>query len=308
MATDSAFTIRRTNDYFFKRVFGSEEGKDVLIDFLNATQNRPLHDQIKRVKLEDREIDPERYLDKAARLDVVVTTELGHIFHVEVQVEKQFYLPKRILYYWSGLYHRQLQQGTPFAQLLPTVSISILGFTYFQEDERYHHIFDIRDTETGKKLNEDLELHFLELTKIKKLARGPKNALEEWLIYLNDIQGEELEALAMSNPAIRKALTIEEMFKADASERRLYEMREKAFLDEISNVAGAKEEGEAKGRIDDICKFMEARFGAESQTIQDLVRNMTDLDVLNRIVPRIFMVASLEEANVLLQGSGVFPQ
>jgi predicted transposase/invertase (TIGR01784 family) len=301
MAADSTFVLRRTNDYFFKRVFGSEEGKDVLIDFLNATQNRPSHDKIKSVKLEDREIDPERYLDKAIRLDVVATTELGHIFHMEVQVEKQFYLPKRILYYWSGLYHRQLQQGKPFAQLLPTVSISILGFTYFQEDERYHHIFDIRDIETGKKLNEDLELHFLELTKIKKLGRGPQNTLEEWLIYLNDIQGEELEALAMSNPAIRKALTIEEMFKADAQERRLYEMREKAFLDEISNVAGAKEEGEAKGRIDDICKFLEARFGAESQALQDIVRDMTDLDVFIQIIPQIFMVASIDEAKLLIQ-------
>lgn len=308
MATDSTFTIRRTNDYFFKRVFGSVEGKDVLIDFLNATQNRPLYDQIKSLKLVDREIDPERYLDKAVRLDVVVTTELGHIFHVEVQVEKQFYLPKRILYYWSGLYHRQLQKGEPFEQLLPTVSISILGFTYFQEDERYHHIFDIRDTETGKRLNEDLELHFLELTKIKKLGRGPENALEEWLIYLNDIQGEELEALAMSNPAIRKALTIEEMFKADASERRLYDMREKAYLDEISNVAGAKKEGETKAIIRNICQFLEARFGAESQTVQDIVRGTTDLNVLNRIVPQIFMVASLDEANVLLRDSGVFPQ
>jgi len=220
---------------------------------------------------------------------------------MEVQVEKQFYLPKRILYYWSGLYHRQLQQGKPFVQLLPTVSISILGFTYFQEDERYHHIFDIRDIKTGKKLNEDLELHFLELTKIKKLGRGPQNTLEEWLIYLNDIQGEELEALAMSNPAIRKALTIEEMFKADAQERRLYEMREKAFLDEISNVAGAKEEGEAKGRIDDICKFLEARFGAESQALQDIVRDMTDLDVFIQIIPQIFMVASVDEAKSLIQ-------
>ncbi|GAB6173670.1 hypothetical protein JCM15765_31480 [Paradesulfitobacterium aromaticivorans] len=79
MTINSSFILRRTNDYFFKRVFGSEEGKDVLIDFLNAAQNRPPHDRIKSVTFEDREIDPERYLDKAIRLDVVATTELGHI-------------------------------------------------------------------------------------------------------------------------------------------------------------------------------------------------------------------------------------
>jgi hypothetical protein len=45
----STFVLDRTNDYFFKRVFGSEEGKDVLIDFLNATQKRPPYDGIKSV-------------------------------------------------------------------------------------------------------------------------------------------------------------------------------------------------------------------------------------------------------------------
>ena len=302
---NSTFVLHRTNDYFFKRVFGSEEGKDVLIDFLNATQKRPPYDRIKSVTLEDREIDPERYYDKAVRLDVLAHTELGHIFNVEVQVAKQFYLDKRILYYWSALYHRQLQQGKPFSQLLPTVSISILGFTYFEEDERYHHIFHISDDETGKRLNGDFEVHFLELTKIKKLVREPQNGLEEWLVYLNDVQGKELEVIAMSNPAIRKALTIEEIFKADAQERRLYEMREKAFLDEISNFEGAKAEGKAEGKADAICQYLETRFGAESQSLQDTVRTITDLDVLSRIISRIFVVNHLDEAKKLIQGSFV---
>lgn len=296
---DFTFVLHRTNDYFFKRVFGSEEGKDVLIDFLNATQKRPPDNRVKSVTLEDRELDPEFRYDKAVRLDVLAHTELGHIFNVEVQVAKQFYFDKRILYYWSALYHRQLQEGKPFSQLLPTVSISILGFTYFKEDERYHHIFHIRDDETGEQLNSDLELHILELTKIRKLTREPQNALEEWLVYLSDVQGGELEVIAMNNPAIRKALTIEEIFKADAQERRLYEMREKAFLDEISNVAGAK----AEGKAEDICQYLEARFGAESQSLQDTIRMITDLNTLNQMTPRIFVVNHLDEAKAIIQNS-----
>ncbi|MDR3601663.1 MAG: Rpn family recombination-promoting nuclease/putative transposase [Desulfosporosinus sp.] len=195
--------------------------------------------------------------------------------------------------------------------MLPTISISILGFTYFKEDERYHHIFHIRDDETGEQLNSDLELHILELPKIKKLNREPQNTLEEWLIYLNDVQGGELEVITMSNPAIRKALSIEEIFKADAHERRLYEMREKAFLDEISNVEGAKAEGkaegEAKGKIqmaqDAICQYLDAHFGAESQLLQDTVRSITDLNALSQIMNRIFIVNQLDEAKALIQDS-----
>jgi len=110
----------------------------------------------------------------------------------------------------------------------------------------------------------------------------------------------------MSNPAIRKALSIEEIFKADAQERRLYEMREKAFLDEISNVEVAKAEKKAKGILmaqDAICQFLEVRFGAESQPLQDTVRSITDLNVFSRIMYRIFIVNKLDEAKALIHDS-----
>jgi len=62
----------------------------------------------------------------------------------------------------------------------------------------------------------------LELSKIKKLNRRPKETLEAWLMYLNNLEGEEMEAIAMENPAIKKALTIEEAFWRSERERRLY--------------------------------------------------------------------------------------
>ena len=119
----------------------------------------------------------------------------------------------------------------------------------------------------------------------------------------------------MNNPAIRKALTIEEIFKADAQERRLYEMREKAFLDEISNVEGAKAEGKTEGKAEGItegeanmaknviCRSLEAHFGAESQALQETVRTITNLDTLNRIIDRIFGVKHLDDAKALIQAS-----
>nr|WP_238472800.1 Rpn family recombination-promoting nuclease/putative transposase [Desulforamulus profundi] len=71
------------------------------------------------------------------------------------------------------------------------------------------------------------------------MQRRPKDALEEWLLYFNNIVGEEMEEIAMGNPGIRKAMTIEQIFFKNQQERRLYELREKAARDEISMVAGA---------------------------------------------------------------------
>ena len=305
MAKDSTFVLRRTNDYFFKYVFGSEEGTDVLIDFLNATQNRPPNNRIKSVKLEDREIDPERYMDKAIRLDVVATTELGHVYQIEVQVADQIFIDQRSLYYWASLYHRQLQQGKLFNELKPTIGISILGFEWFKKDDRYHHVFHLRDDETGAKLNNDLELHYLELTKIKNLKRGPQNALEEWLVYLSDIQGEGLEAIVMSNPMIGKALSIEEQFKANAQERRLYDMREKAVFSDATNLAAAETKGKVEAKVEIIREYLEDRFGAESQTLQETVKTITDLNALGRISKKIFFITQLDEATALIQDNVV---
>ena len=68
----------------------------------------------------------------------------------------------------------------------------------------------------------------------------------------------------MSEPAIRKALTAEEIFLKQDKERYLYEMREKALLDHVSAIEGAKEEGKVEGRV-------EGKIEALRETAQRMV-------------------------------------
>ena len=93
---------------------------------------------------------------------------------------------------------------------------------------------------------------------------------------VSDIQGEGLEAIVMSNPMIGKALSIEEQFKANAQERRLYDMREKAIFSDATNLAAAEAKGKVMMAQDIVCQYLEARFGSESQTLQGrYVRSLT---------------------------------
>ena len=125
---------------------------------------------------------------------------------------------------------------------------------------------------TNQLLNDDLKFYFLELEKIKQVKRRPKDALEAWMMYLNNLEGEALEVIAMENPGIKKALTIEQAFWQSKKERRIYELREKAVRDEVSALAGARAEGEAKGKAEmaqeAICKYLEARFGKSSMSLR----------------------------------------
>ena len=299
--------INRTNDYAFKRIFGSEEGKEALIGFLNAVLKPLPGKELIGVELLDREMDPAHLLDRGARLDVLGRTEHGTLVNIEVQVANQYNIDKRTMFYWAGLYHGQLISGQKFSDLRKTVAVNVLAFDWFRGDRRHHRGFHVRDDETGEFLNDDLEIYFLELEKIKHVRRRPKDALEAWMMYLNNLEGEELEAIAMANPGIRKALTIEKAFWQSKKERRMYELREKAVRDEISALAGARDEGKAEGKAEmaheAICKYLEARFGEPSRGLQKKVKRIGKLETLDEIINEIYTASSLEDARAVVDGA-----
>jgi predicted transposase/invertase (TIGR01784 family) len=160
-------TINRTNDYAFKRIFGSEEGKEALISLLNSVL-KPLQEQeLTAVELLDRELYPKYLMDRAARLDILAKTANGSLINIEVEINNRYNIDKRTLFYWSGLYHGQLISGQNFIYLRKTITINILGFDWFKNKSKFHHSFHIREDETGELLNDDLEIHILELEKVK---------------------------------------------------------------------------------------------------------------------------------------------
>jgi len=78
--------INRLNDYVFKRIFGVEENKDILIDFLNSIILTDINGPLTDIELEDRELDPEFFGDKASRLDILATAQNGTRINIEVQI------------------------------------------------------------------------------------------------------------------------------------------------------------------------------------------------------------------------------
>jgi len=81
----------------FKRIFGSEEGKEALISFLNAVLKPLPGQELTTVELLDRELDPKYLLDKAARLDILAKTATGALVNVEVQIANKYNIDKRTM-------------------------------------------------------------------------------------------------------------------------------------------------------------------------------------------------------------------
>lgn len=72
---------------------------------------------------------------------------------------------------------------------------------------------------------------------------------------------------------------------------------------EISALAGARAEGEAKGRQEAICKYLDARFGEASRDLQERVRQIDSLEILDKIINKVYIAGSLEEVKVVIDGA-----
>ncbi|CQR70427.1 PD-(D/E)XK nuclease family transposase [Sporomusa ovata DSM 2662] len=258
------WNLNRINDYLFKWVFGREENKEILLSFLNSVLSNDGHDELVDIALAERELDPEHIIDKMSRLDILGKGSDGSIINIEVQIANQYDIDKRTLYYWAKLYQGQLQKGQRYKTLSRTITVNVLNFAFLPDEGKYHSMISLYESQTGYRLNKDLEIHFLELSKWKALSIPPKTRLDKWFMYLSNASPKEMEEIAMSEPAIRKALTAEQIFLKQDKERYLYEMREKALLDHVSAMDGAKEEGRVEGRV-------EGKIEAQRETAQRLL-------------------------------------
>lgn len=258
-------TINPMIDFAFKFIFGSEENKDILIDFLNATLKS-------KQKIEDlRMLNPfnlKNYSDdKLSILDVKARLENGIYVNVEIQLVNQKDMKSRTLYYWSRMYAGQLKEGEHYYKLEKTITINIMNFVLLEETKKYHTTYHLKEDEEWFKLTDLIEIHMIEVPKIINSQRKLDDKLVEWLLFLEDPENKNMEVLQMKNPQIKKAMSVLEFISSDREARKLYEAREKDLRDRLGQIAYAREEGEYKKAL---------------ETSKRMIRDGMPLDVISK--------------------------
>ncbi len=237
------------NDVLFKFIFANDDRKQVTIDFLNAVLNRQEQKAIKDIQFKNSEIVPLFEEDKLTRFDIFCVTEDGTQIDVEVQVVNKKNMERRTLFYWSQMYLMNLNKGEKYQDLKPAITINILRYNIFPEDS-FHSMYSIYNMETHRRLNEDMELHFLEVPKFKKKPISEMTRMERWLAYFsNKLNQQEMEELAMNESAIQTAMDAAAVFMQNKEERLKYLNREMAIIDYESDKAAWIDEGRAKEKI-----------------------------------------------------------
>lgn len=241
-------------DFIFKNIFGSENNKEILISFLNATLKS--EDKIKSVFIKNGDIEKEHLTDKFSRLDIKAITDKNEHINIEIQMKNEYNMIQRTLYYWAKLYEGQLKEGDNYSKLSRTICINILNFNYLNND-KFHSAFRLKDIETNDELTDIQEIHFIEVPKLKDNS-DEKDMLVAWTEFLKDPESEKVRTLEMSIEEIRKARQELVKISSDDRQRELYNMRRKAMLDESDALYNAEQkgklvglkEGEQKGKIE----------------------------------------------------------
>ena len=133
-------------DIAFKKIFGVEENKDLLISLINSIVGE--EDQVVDVTLLN-PYNPQNFrLDKLSILDIKAMGVDGKRFNIEIQVCDEADYDKRALYYWAKLYTEQLSAGDDYAILSKAIGIHILNCAVIPEINKYDNMFHITEKET----------------------------------------------------------------------------------------------------------------------------------------------------------------
>lgn len=233
-------------DFVFKKIFGSEENKSVLISFLNATLKSKC--EIVSVDLKNTDIEKEYLKDKFSRLDIKATTSNNEIINIEIQMNDQYNMTKRTLYYWSKLYEEQMEQSDNYRKLNRTICINILNYNYLKNN-KFHNIYRLKEIETNEELTDICEIHFIEIPKLRHLDLKDKaDMLEVWIEFLRDPESEVIRNAEQTNNEVKKAKDKLYKLSQNKEDRELYYLREKSIKDEVSALSNAEQKGIEKGR------------------------------------------------------------
>ena len=198
---------------------------------------------------------PDSDSGKLTRLDVVCDLDDCETVNVEVQVVNYKDMDHRTLYYWAQLFLKALRKAGRYRNLKPVITINILSFNLFPEpDDDPHDVYSICSLKSHRRMNRDMELHFLELPKYRNYRKKKKNSvaemssLERWLAFFaNNLNIDEQEELVMADAAINTALEESRIFLSDTAEQLNYLNRQMAIFEYNSRMADSFDDGLEKG-------------------------------------------------------------
>ena len=261
-------------DVVFQALFGEVGCEEITKNFIEAILDKNIEDVDLSQNIVLRR---ETAKDKMGVLDVLVKVDEKEFCNVEMQLVEQDKLLERILYYWAKIYTRNIKTGEDYNNLKKTIEVLIVNFEIKDLKELgYHSKWKIIEEKERKlMLTNDLEIHIIELPKMK-LEEGEESELIKWLKFLRDPESREVKKYMSENKEMKKASEKLKVISEDEKMQRIAELRQKAIMDEKAAIRFATEKGIDIGKKE-IAKKMKEE-GSDYKFIQK-VTGLTEEEI-----------------------------
>lgn len=241
--------INPFTDVGFKKIFGQEVTKDLLIDFLNDL----LVDEkeIRDIKFLDKELMPEYMGDRGVIYDIYCTTENGEEFIVEMQNRQQVNFRERALYYLSRTISRQGERGTDWKFNLKAVyGVFFMNFRLDNMPHRLRTDIILADRETHEQFSDKLRFIFIELPAFNKEEEECETDFERWIYVLKNMETLKRLPFKARKSVFEKLEKIVDIASLSKEEREKYDESIKVYRDSLVTMAFAEEKGRLEAQLE----------------------------------------------------------
>jgi len=232
------------NDIVFKKLFGEEKNKDLLIDFINKLLP---HKKVKDLEYIPTNIEPDLRVKKQSILDVLCYDENGSKYIIEMQNAKEKGFEKRAIYYAAKTYSNQMDKSGKYSDLKEVIFIAITDFVMFPEKQDYISNHSIRDDKTYSQDLKDFSFAFIELPKFNLKDQTQESGIELWCDLFK--YAKDRKDVTTADPVIKKAYSTLEMSNWSEQDLIDYDAYQKILLDYQAREDFVREEGEKSGVI-----------------------------------------------------------
>ena len=269
--------ISLLTDFGFKRIFGTDPNKELLINFLNSLFDG--EEVIKDVKYLNSENVGDVYTERKAIFDVYCENEKSEKFIVEMQNAYQTYFKDRSLFYSTFPIIEQAPKGSDWNFCLKKVYVVAL-LNYKMSDEAFDssdtiHTIALMDTKTNKVFNTKLMFKYVEVGRFDKTDEELMSLSDKWMYVLKNLSRLDNRPAALREKIFSKLFAAASVARFTPTELREYEDSLKAYRDIKNSLDTAKEEGREEGREQRNIEIAKKMLAAGMHI--DIIINMTDL-------------------------------
>lgn len=237
--------INPFTDYGFKKLFGEEPNKDLLLDFLNELLKEE-QGQIKDLTYLKTEHLGATEMDRKAIFDLYCENEKGEKFIVELQKTKQNFFKDRTLYYSTFPIREQAKRADWDYELKAVYTIAILDFVFDSDKEepaKFRYDVKLSDTDTQKVFYDKLTFIYLEMPKFNKSIDELETRFDKWLYVIRNLNKLDRIPDKLREQIFDKLFETAEIAKFTPEQIRSYEDSLKYYRDLKNSLETAKEEG-----------------------------------------------------------------